>query len=102
MLDGIAMVEMLLGLPGMRVLEVVEGDGELIVRVETLETTGWCPTCGVRAEAQDRTTRSVRDLRASGGLCDWTCAAGGGGARGCCARPTRGPKTSSSSRRRRC
>ena len=66
MLDGIAMVEMLLGLPGMRVLEVVEGHGELIVRVETTETTGWCPTCGVRAEAQDRTTRSVRDLSCFG------------------------------------
>jgi hypothetical protein len=33
--DGIAMVEVLLGLPGMRVLEVVDGDDELVVRVET-------------------------------------------------------------------
>ena len=38
MLDGIAMVELLLGLPGMGVLSVVEGDGELIVTVETTET----------------------------------------------------------------
>lgn len=60
MLDGIAMVEMLLGLPGMSVLEVIEGDNELIVRVETTETVGWCPMCGVRAQPQDRTTRSVR------------------------------------------
>lgn len=64
--DGIAMVKMLLGLPGMDVLEVVEGDNELIVKVETTATVGWCPACGVRAEAQDRTTRSVRDLSCFG------------------------------------
>ena len=66
MLDGIAMVEMLLGLPGMSVLEVIEGDNELIVRVETTETVGWCPTCGVRAQPHDRTMRSVRDLSCFG------------------------------------
>ena len=66
MLDGIAMVELLLGLPGMGVLSVVEGDGELIVTVETTETVGWCRGCGVRAQAQDRTMRSVRDLSCFG------------------------------------
>ena len=66
MLDGIAMVEMLLGLPGMSVLEVIEGDNELILRVETTETVGWCQMCGVRAQPQDRTTRSVRDLSCFG------------------------------------
>jgi transposase len=60
--DGIAMVELLVGLPGMRVLDVVEGDGELVVRVETTVTRAWCPSCGGRAQAQDRTLRSVRDL----------------------------------------
>lgn len=64
--DGIAMVEMLLGLPGMRVLDVSEGDGELVVGVETTATVGWCPACGVRAQAQDRSTRSVRDLSCFG------------------------------------
>jgi len=53
-LDGIAMVKMLLGLPGMDVLEVIEGDNELVIRVETTATVGWCPRCGVRAEVQDR------------------------------------------------
>ena len=38
MSDGIAMVKMLLGLPGMDVLEVIEGDDELVVKVETIET----------------------------------------------------------------
>ena len=56
----------MLGLPGMRVLGVLEGDGELVVRVETTETIGWCPTCGVRAQVQDRTIRSVRDLSCFG------------------------------------
>jgi transposase len=60
--DGIAMVELLVGLPGMRVLGVVEGDDELVVTVETTATVAWCPSCGVRAQAQDRTLRSVRDL----------------------------------------
>jgi len=48
------MVKMLLGLPGMDVLEVIEGDNELVIRVETTATVGWCPRCGVRAEVQDR------------------------------------------------
>ena len=39
--EGIAMVKMLLGLPGMNVLGVVEGDDELVVRVETTATVGW-------------------------------------------------------------
>ena len=64
--DGIAMVKMLLGLPGMNVLEVREGDNELVVKVETTETVGWCPGCGVRAQPHDRTTRSVRDLSCFG------------------------------------
>ena len=66
MSDGIAMVKMLLGLPGMNVLEVIEGDDELVIKVETAETIGWCPGCGVRAQAQDRTTRCVRDLSCFG------------------------------------
>ena len=64
--DGIAMVKRLLGLPGMNVLEVFEGDDELVIRVETTETVGWCPGCGVRAQPQDRTMRSVRDLSCFG------------------------------------
>lgn len=65
-LDGIAMVKRLLGLPGMEVLGVADGDNELVVTVETAATVGWCPRCGVRAEVQDRTMRSVRDLSCFG------------------------------------
>ena len=64
--DGIAMVKRLLGLPGMDVLGVIEDDNELVVTVETTATVGWCPACGVRAQSQDRTTRSVRDLSCFG------------------------------------
>lgn len=66
MIDGIAMVELLLGLPGMRVLGVVEGDDELVVTVETTVERAWCLACGARAEAQDRSTRAVRDLSCFG------------------------------------
>lgn len=66
MTDGIAMVELLVGLPGMRVLGVVEGDDELVVSVETTAERAWCGTCGVRAEVQDRSARSVRDLSCFG------------------------------------
>ena len=64
--DGIAMVTRLLGLPGMNVLGVTDGDNELIVTIETTETVGWCPGCGVRAQSQDRIMRSVRDLSCFG------------------------------------
>jgi hypothetical protein len=42
--------------------EGIVGDSELVIRIETTATVGWCPRCGVRAQAQDSTTRSVRDL----------------------------------------
>lgn len=71
MQDGIAMAEILIGLPGMRVLEVRDGEDESVVRIETTADRAWCPECGVRAQAQDRTTKAVRDLscfRAAGTL----------------------------------
>ena len=66
MQDGIAMVELLIGLPGMRVLEVRDGDDELVVKVETTADRAFCPGCGVRAQAQDRSTKAVRDLSCFG------------------------------------
>ncbi len=44
----------------------IVGDNELVIRVETTATIGWCPRCGVSAQAQDRTKRSVRDLSCFG------------------------------------
>ena len=50
--DGNGLVEALLGLPGFRVLTVVEGPTELVVTVETVLYR--VTSCAVRAKAQDR------------------------------------------------
>jgi len=60
--DGIGLAEALLGLDGFRVLEVRETPAELVVRIETTADVVGCDGCGVRAEAQDRVERAVRDL----------------------------------------
>jgi transposase len=64
--DRIGLAEVLLGLPGFRVLDVVEGDAEIVIRVETTATRVFCATCGVRAEPQDRMRVDVRDLACFG------------------------------------
>lgn len=62
MSDGTGVAEALLGLPGFRVLEVVETSAELVVRVETTATLMGCAGCGTRAEAHDRVEVAIRDL----------------------------------------
>jgi transposase len=59
--DGIGLAEKMLGLPGLRVLEVVEGVGEVIVRVESTRDKAFCPSCRRRAQAQDRDEVHLRD-----------------------------------------
>jgi len=66
MSDGIGLAETLLGLPGFRVLEVVEGDVEVVITIETTAAWAHCRSCGVRAEPQDRMTVDVRDLACFG------------------------------------
>lgn len=66
MSDGTGLAEALLGLPGFRVLEVIETAEELVIRVETTATFVGCDGCGVRAEAQDRVEVAVRDLSCFG------------------------------------
>lgn len=60
--DGIGLAEAMLGLPGFRVLEVVETGSEVVIEVETTAQMVGCGRCGVRAEAQDRMTVDYRDL----------------------------------------
>jgi transposase len=60
--DGTGLAEALLGLPGFRVLEVIETHDELVVRVETTAVVVGCEGCGVRAESHDRVDVAIRDL----------------------------------------
>ena len=60
--DAIGLAEAMLGLDGLRVLDVVESPSEVVVTVETTAEVAGCPTCAVRAEAQDRLRVDVRDL----------------------------------------
>lgn len=64
--DGNGLAEALLGLPGFRVLEVIETDVEVIVIIETTASFVGCEGCGTRAEAQDRVPVDVRDLACFG------------------------------------
>jgi transposase len=64
--DGTGLAEVLLGLPGFRVLGVVEHDFEVVIRVETTASRAFCRTCGGRAESQHRMRVDVRDLACFG------------------------------------
>jgi transposase len=64
--DATGLAERLLGLPGLVVLEVFEGDDELVVTVESTATVVGCAGCGLRAEAQGRVRVDVRDLSCFG------------------------------------
>ena len=60
--DATGLAEALLGLDGFGVLAVEETPSEVVVTVETVADFVGCPTCGVRAEAKDRTRVDIRDL----------------------------------------
>jgi len=64
--DGIGLAEVLLGLSGLRVLDVVESDAEVVISVESTATRAFCRACGVRAEPQDRMPVDIRDLACFG------------------------------------
>jgi transposase len=59
--DGIGLAEKMLGLAGLRVLEVEEGVGEVVVRVESTRAKAFCPSCRRRAQAHDRVEVHLRD-----------------------------------------
>jgi transposase len=54
----------MLGLAGMAVLAVSEGDREVEYAIETTAAVGWCPTCGAQARLHNRRPTWVRDLPA--------------------------------------
>lgn len=66
MSEGTGLAEMLLGLDGFRVLEVVEGPEELVVTVETTASVMGCSACGTRAVAHERMPIAIRDLACFG------------------------------------
>ena len=66
MSDNTGLAESLLGLEGFKVLEVTETEAEVTIRIETTATLVACVSCGLRAEAQDRTVVQYRDLAAFG------------------------------------
>jgi hypothetical protein len=68
MSDGTGLAEALLGLDGLRVLDVSETPDELVVTVESTVDRVGCARCGVRAEAHDRMEVHVRDLPCFGAL----------------------------------
>jgi hypothetical protein len=88
MSNGIGVAEALLGLPGFRIVDLLETDDELVVTVESTADRVGCETCGVRAQAQDRTRVEIRDLSCFGRPARlvwhkrrWRCADGDCGAR---------------------
>jgi transposase len=54
----------MLGLEGMAVLAVAEGDGEVEYAIASTAVAGWCPVCGAQARLHDRRPTWVRDLPA--------------------------------------
>jgi transposase len=60
--DATGLAEALLGLDSFRVLSVSENSAEVVITVETTADVVGCPTCGVRAQAQDRLRVDIRDL----------------------------------------
>ena len=64
--DGIGLAEKMLGLPGLRVLDVEDVPGEVVVRAESTRTKVTCPSCRRRAQAHDRVEVHLRDLHCFG------------------------------------
>ena len=66
MSDAIGVAEVMLGLPGFRVLEALEGDSELVLSTETLPEPVACPGCAGAGVVHERAPVEYRDLPAYG------------------------------------
>ena len=66
MSDGTGLAEKMLGLPGVRVLEVNESVGEVVITVESTTTKVWCGSCRKKAQAHDRVEVQLRDVHCFG------------------------------------
>jgi transposase len=64
--DGTGLAEKMLGLSDMRVLDVEEATGEVVVTIESTKAKAWCPSCRKRAQAQDRVDVHLRDVHCFG------------------------------------
>ncbi|HSH60332.1 MAG TPA: hypothetical protein VK988_11975 [Acidimicrobiales bacterium] len=102
MSDGTALAEALLGLPGFRVLEVVEDGVEVVIGIETLAEFAGCAECGARAEAHDRMSVEIRDLACFGRAARLVWHRRGGAASMPTAKRRRGPRRHRTSRPARC
>ena len=78
--DGIGLAEVLLGLPGFRVLDVVEDESEVVIRVETTAARAFCrpAVCGLSRRTGCASTCAIRPVGRPAG---W-CGASDGGAAG--------------------
>lgn len=81
--DGIGLAEKMLGLPGLKALDVEECVGKLMISVESIDTKARRSSCRRRAQAQDRVTVRPRDLHCFGRPCHlairkrrWRCRTG--------------------------
>jgi hypothetical protein len=66
MSDGTGLAEALLGLDCFKVLDVTEGESELVIAIETTASVTGCWSCGVLAGCQDRVRVDIRDLACFG------------------------------------
>ncbi len=66
MSEATGVAEVMLGLPGFRVLEVEEEAAEVVIGIELVAELVGCPGCGVLARSHDRMMVEYRDLAAFG------------------------------------
>jgi transposase len=60
--DEFSMLELLIGLPNVRVLRVERAAGVLVIEIETAEPQRFCGVCGVAGVVKDRPTSRYADL----------------------------------------